>query len=100
MISQNIQAEIVYIDASHYFSAVYDDMVRFWPIVKKEGCLFGDDYNRDGVKQAVDLFVDLHGLTCKVIDEKWIITKDKDIKIIDAHEHLLNYVTNKNKEDK
>ncbi len=46
------------------------------------------------------MFVDLHGLTCKVIDEKWIITKDKDIKIIDAHEHLLNYVTNKNKEDK
>ncbi len=88
MDSKNMKAELIYIDASHYFSAVYDDMARYWTIVEIGGCLFGDDYSRSGVKQAVDLFVDIHKLKCEIYDEKWIIRKEKEFEPIESHEFL------------
>ena len=52
----------VYIDGNHLFEFVERDLDIFWPKVRRNGVLAGDDYGSegwwdDGVKRAVDQFV-------------------------------------------
>jgi cephalosporin hydroxylase len=60
--------DFVYLDANHSYEAVRDDLIAWWPKVKRGGMLAGDDYGivdeqwvdfghgktRFGVKRAVD----------------------------------------------
>ena len=50
----------IYIDGNHSFDGVYSDLVNFYPKVKKNGLIIGDDYGgkSKGVKKAVDQFCD------------------------------------------
>ena len=63
----------VYIDGSHYYEDVLDDLDAWYPKVKRGGIIFGDDYYwRDpdrnyGVRQAVNEFRE------KVPVVRWVV---------------------------
>jgi len=40
---RSIQADLIYIDASHDYDDVLADMRAYWPLVRPGGVLFGDD---------------------------------------------------------
>lgn len=53
----SVQADLIYIDGSHDHDDVFADMRLYWPLVRKGGVLFGDDYTTFAdVKRAVDTF--------------------------------------------
>ncbi|HEY5234698.1 MAG TPA: class I SAM-dependent methyltransferase, partial [Rhabdochlamydiaceae bacterium] len=54
----NVLPDLIYIDASHEYYAVYADIAAWFPLVKGHGLLCGDDYlDGDGsIKRAVDQF--------------------------------------------
>jgi hypothetical protein len=55
----HLTPDLIYIDASHDYEAVYADIEAWFPLVKGHGILSGDDYaNGEGlpVKRAVDQF--------------------------------------------
>jgi predicted O-methyltransferase YrrM len=71
-----ISAEIIYIDGSHEYSDVYDDMVAFWSLVSPGGIMFGDDFGFPGVGPAVTRFTIEQNLKFGVVrDNFWVITK-------------------------
>jgi hypothetical protein len=49
-----VQADAIYIDASHDYHDVKQDLEDYWPLVKKGGVLFGDDFKWTGVAKAVN----------------------------------------------
>jgi len=57
--TNQIKLDCVYLDASHEYRQVYEDLKNCWSVLLKEnGILFGDDYlNKPGVKKAVDQFM-------------------------------------------
>jgi len=68
-------ADLVYIDASHDFIDVLQDMKSYWPFVVPGGVMFGDDYyGFPGVRVAVDAFCATNKLECEIIDGNfWVI---------------------------
>jgi hypothetical protein len=49
-----IRAELIYIDGSHDAEDVLSDIRAYWPLLRKGGVLFGDDYDSwEGVRRAV-----------------------------------------------
>lgn len=78
----------VYIDGDHSYDAVKTDLEFYYPLMKKRGCLCGDDYglwfNRPkegqgsdggggGPKPAVDEFVSKHNLVMEVFRTQFVI---------------------------
>jgi hypothetical protein len=73
------QLDFVYIDAQHHYNAVKEDLMLWYPKVKKGGILSGHDYidgkrihGEFGVKSAVNEFATSNGL--KVLssaESKW-----------------------------
>jgi hypothetical protein len=52
-----IKPELIYVDASHEYIDVKQDLRAAWECVAEEGIIFGDDYiNWPGVTRAVDEF--------------------------------------------
>ena len=55
--SHQITADLIYVDASHDYEDVKRDLIDYWPLVKRGGALFGDDYKTWlGVRSAVNVF--------------------------------------------
>ena len=54
----DIRADLVYVDASHEYQAVKNDIEAVWDLVEPAGTVFGDDYmpGWPGVMQAVNEF--------------------------------------------
>ena len=49
----DIRADLIYIDASHDETSVFEDIVNYFPKLKPNGVLCGDDYGRfKGVTEA------------------------------------------------
>jgi predicted O-methyltransferase YrrM len=70
----NEQLDFVFIDASHEYANVIEDIKHWLPKVKKGGVLAGHDYNNPsyaGVKKAVDEA--LIGRTIDVNGMCWIV---------------------------
>lgn len=74
-----IRPDLVYIDATHEFESVYQDLTLWFPFVKGHGTMCGDDYywnhggpyNPGPVKRAVDLFAKENNL--QVFDDgRWM----------------------------
>jgi len=63
--------DFVFLDASHYFEDVYEDVTLWYPLVKKGGLFGGHDYQHGSVKIAIDKF----GLKPEVIKDSWLIGK-------------------------
>lgn len=49
-----VMADMIYVDASHDYKSVREDVTNYWSLVRNGGMLCGDDINWSGVKQAVD----------------------------------------------
>jgi predicted O-methyltransferase YrrM len=49
----NIQADMIYIDGSHEEEDVYDDIMAWAPHLNPKGVICGDDWNVEGVRNAV-----------------------------------------------
>jgi SAM-dependent methyltransferase len=62
LLENKIQADMVYVDASHNYSGVIRDMDAYWPVVKPGGFMFGDDFALEwhGVVRAVSEWADKH----------------------------------------
>lgn len=55
----HIKFDLIYIDGSNEYRDVLIDIESSWPLLKKDGVIFGDDYNHDffrDIKKAVDDF--------------------------------------------
>lgn len=64
-----VQADLIYLDASHEFGDVLADLLAWWPVLKVGCTMFGDDYRagHPGVADAVNMFAGSQGL--EVIDD-------------------------------
>lgn len=52
--------DFVYIDATHSYDALTEDLNAWYPKVKKSGLVAGHDWNYDFVKRAVNDFADIY----------------------------------------
>ncbi len=50
----NIKADLIYIDGSHDYSDIKQDIIDYKELLNPNGVMFGDDIGWGGVKQAVD----------------------------------------------
>lgn len=74
----NIKADIIYIDASHEYNQVIQDIQAYWDILNDGGVMFGDDYTDywHGVKKAVNEFASKNNLKITIHGEGlWEIYK-------------------------
>lgn len=72
-----IKADLIYIDASHDTLAVYQDLIAWYPHLKRDGVLCGDDWAWDSVKIAVKRFAKRNKLEIKASGNFWRL-KSKD----------------------
>jgi predicted O-methyltransferase YrrM len=73
--NKNVRADLIYIDASHEYEDVIDDLEAYFPLLSDKGIIFGDDYGWSGVKQAVDEFVVKNQLTLGGNSNHWVLKK-------------------------
>ena len=73
LMRQGVQADAIYIDASHEEDDVYQDLLDYSQVVKTGSILFGDDWQWMGVQNSVKRFAREQKLTISHIDDKWII---------------------------
>lgn len=72
---RGVRAEMIYIDASHEEEDVYQDLVSYWDLVRPGGVLFGDDWNWDGVRLAVQRFAREEKIAIHHRHDKWELRK-------------------------
>lgn len=71
-----VSGEIIYIDGSHEYSDVYDDICAYWPLLSLGGIMFGDDVGFIGVGPAVMRFTIEGDLKFSVVRNNfWVIEK-------------------------
>lgn len=73
LMRRGIQADAIYIDASHEEDDVYQDLLDYSQVVKKGSILFGDDWSWLGVQNAVKRFAKKERLQITHIDDKWVL---------------------------
>lgn len=80
---KNILFDLIYIDGSNDYRDVLFDLECAWPILKKDGVIFGDDYNNyffTDIKKAVDDFCNKYHQTdnFETYDNNlfWLIKKE------------------------
>ena len=55
---QKASPDSIYIDGCHDEECVFEDISMWFPLLQDRGIIFGDDYQRAGVKNAVKRFCD------------------------------------------
>lgn len=75
--SKKINADMIYIDASHEYDDVYKDVGNYINILNQGGVIFGDDYKHwVGVRNAINDFTKQNNLHLEIIENNfWIIKK-------------------------
>jgi hypothetical protein len=69
-----IEADVVYIDASHEHDAVLADLKAFGPLIRAGGIMWGDDWSWSGVRSAVSEFAESRGLSIvNVGGDNWMM---------------------------
>lgn len=58
--SLHLKADMIYIDGSHITEDVYLDCCNYYPLVKPNGLLFGDDLQSNDVKEGLKMFATKH----------------------------------------
>jgi predicted O-methyltransferase YrrM len=72
-----IQADLIYIDASHDEDDVYADLTHYWKLLRPGGIMLGDDWSDHwyGVICAVNRFAKEQQLPLKIVKPKWLSQK-------------------------
>jgi predicted O-methyltransferase YrrM len=72
-----IQADVIYIDASHDYNSVRSDLNYFWDLLKQKGMMFGDDFSVawPGVYKAVEQFSLEKNVHLHVTEGVWFLFK-------------------------
>lgn len=71
--ARKFMADVIYIDGSHAYRDVKNDLMDYWPLVRPGGILFGDDYAVfASVRHAVDTFFPAID---RVMGNKYIVEK-------------------------
>ncbi|MBW4645046.1 MAG: class I SAM-dependent methyltransferase [Goleter apudmare HA4340-LM2] len=81
LLQKDLQADLIYIDASHEAEDVYADITQYWELLKPNGVMLGDDYadpNYTGVRVGVHQFTKENNLTLKTAGNKWWLQKPSD----------------------
>ena len=52
--TNDIKANLIYIDGSHDETDVYYDLINYYDVLNNNGVMFGDDYVFDSVKRSVN----------------------------------------------
>lgn len=50
----NVKADLIYIDASHDTMSVYNDIIAWYPHLKTDGTMCGDDWQAESVRIGVE----------------------------------------------
>lgn len=81
--NNNIQPELVYIDASHEYEDVLCDIKNYFDLLRRGGIIFGDDYVAwPGVKLAVNKFCEEKQLKFEILENNfWVIVKEDGVVI-------------------
>lgn len=76
--AHQVQADLIYIDGSHEGMDPFFDIKEYWPILKRGGTMFGDDWGFPDVKASVFRWLCEAKLWSRfelVDDNFWIIRK-------------------------
>lgn len=70
----NIKADLIFIDGSHNYNDVKQDIYNYHQILDEDGIMFGDDYSRNWpmVRAAVDDYANNHDKKVETILKYWI----------------------------
>jgi len=66
--------DFVYIDGDHSYDMVYNDIVNYYPKVKKDGIIGGHDFKFFSVRRAVYRFFDVKDVFVEGCDW-WVVKK-------------------------
>lgn len=78
-----VSADLIYIDGSHDYDDVLNDLNAYWPLLNDKGIIFGDDFDRNcwpDVVEAVYTFSQLVDYDGAVEDNNnfWWIKRNKE----------------------
>ncbi|XP_065864123.1 uncharacterized protein [Euphorbia lathyris] len=77
--------DLIEIDAGHDFNSAWADINRAYRILKPGGVMFGHDYftaaDNRGVRRAVNLFAQIHGVKIETDGQHWVIHSTKTTSI-------------------
>ena len=59
---EEIEADIIYVDAAHDEASVYTDLTLYYPLLKEGGVMCGDDWGWPTVQKAVVRFANERGI--------------------------------------
>ena len=69
--------DFLFLDASHEYPDVINDLISWYPKIKNGGILAGHDYDWESVKSAVDTFCKIKGITVMPkSNTSWIINNN------------------------
>jgi len=80
--SMHINANLIYIDASHESPDVYHDIKNYWDLLLEGGVMFGDDYDFGTVANDVKQFFNEKEITYRIVDGVYWVSSPKIIKTI------------------
>ena len=64
--------DLVFIDADHSYEGVKNDILTWYPKIRKGGLLCGHDFSWDGIRQAIaETVIMVHQTT----DDVWVYQK-------------------------
>lgn len=72
-ITSETHFDLIYIDASHDYESVYADLKAWYPLVKGQGILCGDDWGHEPIIRAVNQFALEEGLSIDVSESCWCL---------------------------
>ena len=84
---------LIYIDASHEYLDVYNDICNSWEILSNDGIIIGDDLDRIGIIKATQRFCNENKLKLYLYknSNKYLIYKNKHYNIPNVLEIMCNY---------
>jgi predicted O-methyltransferase YrrM len=72
-----VRPDLIYLDGSHEFMDVYQDLSNYYPLLNSNGVLIGDDFLRGSVKTAVLEFKKNTSAVVYANENKFIIFKNR-----------------------
>jgi predicted O-methyltransferase YrrM len=66
---ENESVDLVFIDGDHRFEPVLKDLESWWPKVKRNGVILGDDWDWKGVREAAIHFANMNEMKIILLNE-------------------------------